>query len=197
MSLTNPKHLHWAVRNTLVLKIQVSGGTHLADFAFIVWVSELSYCIHCQLYVMCWQNKRWRALMVLLWSTDPWHASSNLEWRWKQKTEDHPWVHAGCEVNGVHLGEQTHWKADCCHLFLDNISHIPSWPCYIIEDDLDLLIILLLSPQCWDYRHVTSCLAYTELRTESMSPCTRQALYQLSSIPTLLSIFCIHWFAFH
>lgn len=50
-----------------------------------------------------------------------------------------------------------------CFSFWPRVSGNPGWPwtwC-VVKYDLGFLILLLLPPQCWDFRHIPSCSIYT------------------------------------
>lgn len=60
------------------------------------------------------------------------------------------------------------------HTFRDSCS--PDWPQtgFVAKDDFDLLTILYLSPECYDYRHVPPHLVHTELGIQPKAECMHQ-----------------------
>lgn len=44
--------------------------------------------------------------------------------------------------------------------FQNRVSRSLGWPitCYVVKDDLKLLILLPVSPECWDYKYPAPCL---------------------------------------
>lgn len=65
--------------------------------------------------------------------------------------------------------------------FYEKVSYILDWIwiCYIAKDDLELLIFLLLPPECWNYRCVPSCQVYVVLGVEP------GALHMLGKLSTI------------
>lgn len=74
--------------------------------------------------------------------------------------------------------------------FWDRV-YSPDWSetCYIVKDDLELLVLLLPHPECWDYWHVLSCPLYEVLGIVPEFQECRQLLYQLSHISS--PVLCI------
>jgi hypothetical protein len=55
--------------------------------------------------------------------------------------------------------------------------------CNIAEDGFELLTLLPLSPRCYSYRQVPSCLVYALLRLKPRASCIQQVLHQLNFMP--------------
>lgn len=66
-----------------------------------------------------------------------------------------------------------------------SISCILDWPgAYYVANDLELLVFRPLPLKCWSHRHELPCLVYEVLGSTQGFLYARQALYQLSYIPS-------------
>lgn len=71
------------------------------------------------------------------------------------------------------------------------------------QNECELLILLTPPAMCWDYRHISPCLAYVVLRIESRVPCmpgrhstewaTTQAFFLAVFSTPILSLLLLHW----
>lgn len=57
--------------------------------------------------------------------------------------------------------------------FGDSISCIPGWSQsgHVAEDNLELIILLLPPPECWDYRHMSPLMVFKVLEMEPRGLC--------------------------
>lgn len=117
----------------------------------------------------------------------PWHASSNLGWGRKQKTEDHPRVHGGVRWTEFTLESSPLGRSDSCHVLFSLLRQHRTYP--------KLVSSLLYNWRwSWSSDHPAPISPVLRLQVCDMpSLCsaenwiqvfiTRQALYQLNHSP--------------